>query len=224
MELEALESIFNLYKSRYLRIFEKIYPARNSTGFPERNLSVNFTKAYETYYSNCDVISWFELQFGENDNYHLDAVVANYTTKEIFFVEAKRFSNPAKKKEEIKEDIVRIHKLKEELLKECDCNSARIDLKMFNSIYGVVLADLWTENDTKKEILTQYLDNNFVQKGLKFNDDLGEIIYSVQSFKDGCSKNVAQCIQDNYNLCSVVWLLKNKGYSTTFTTVNSKLL
>ncbi|MCI7773417.1 MAG: hypothetical protein MR514_06100, partial [Succinivibrio sp.] len=105
MELEALESIFNLYKSRYLRIFEKIYPARNSTGFPERNLSVNFTKAYETYYSNCDVISWFELQFGENDNYHLDAVVANYTTKEIFLVEAKRFSNPAKKKEEIKEDI-----------------------------------------------------------------------------------------------------------------------
>ena len=95
---------------------------------------------------------------------------------------------------------------------------------MFNSIYGVVLADLWTENDTKKEILTQYLDNNFVQKGLKCNDDLGEIIYSVQSFKDGCSKNVAQCIQDNYNLCSVVWLLKNKGYSTTFTTVNSKLL
>ena len=64
LELEALESIFNLYKSRYLRIFEKIYPARNSTGFPERNLSVNFTKAYETYYLNCYVISWFELQFG----------------------------------------------------------------------------------------------------------------------------------------------------------------
>ena len=50
---------------------------------------------------------------------------------------------------------------------------------MFNSIYGVVLADLWTENDTKKEILTQYLDNNFVQKGLKCNDDLGEIIYKT---------------------------------------------
>ena len=98
LELEALESIFNLYKSRYLRIFEKIYPARNSTGFPERNLSVNFTKAYETYYSNCDVISWFELQFGENDNYHLDAVVANYTTKEIFLVEAKGFLIQLKRK------------------------------------------------------------------------------------------------------------------------------
>ena len=164
MELEALESIFNLYKSRYLRIFEKIYPARNSTGFPERNLSVNFTKAYETYYSNCDVISWFELQFGENDNYHLDAVVANYTTKEIFLVEAKRFSNLAKKKEEIKEDIVRIHKLKEELLKECDCNSARIDLKMFNSIYGVVLADLWTENDTKKKYSLNILITTLFKK------------------------------------------------------------
>ena len=94
-------------------------------------------------------------------------------------MEAKRFSNPAKKKEEIKEDIGRIRKLKEDLLEECKRNSCRIDLKMFNSIYGVVLADLWTENDTKKEILTQYLDNNFVQKGLKCNDDLGEIIYKT---------------------------------------------
>ena len=110
------------------------------------------------------MISWFELQFGENDNYHLDAVVANYTTKEIFFVEAKRFSNPAKKKEEIKEDIGRIRKLKEDLLEECKRNSCRIDLKMFNSIYGVVLADLWTETTQKKKYSLNILITTLFKK------------------------------------------------------------
>ena len=36
------EDVFRLYQLNYERIFDVLYPAKNNTGFTERNLSVNF--------------------------------------------------------------------------------------------------------------------------------------------------------------------------------------
>jgi len=39
--------VFENYRYNYQRIFSILYPSKNSTGFTERNLSVNFANAYE---------------------------------------------------------------------------------------------------------------------------------------------------------------------------------
>jgi hypothetical protein len=38
--------IFDTYQKRYESILAILYPAKNNTGFTERNLSVNFANAY----------------------------------------------------------------------------------------------------------------------------------------------------------------------------------
>lgn len=65
--------VFENYRYNYQRIFSILYPSKNSTGFTERNLSVNFANAYERI--NPSAITWFEFQFGENNNLHYDAVI-----------------------------------------------------------------------------------------------------------------------------------------------------
>lgn len=46
------DEVFENYKNNYVKIFDMIYPAKGNTGFPERNLSVNFAKAYEKMFEN----------------------------------------------------------------------------------------------------------------------------------------------------------------------------
>nr|MCR5719802.1 hypothetical protein [Lachnospiraceae bacterium] len=62
MGLAKSDKIMEEYKQIYEKIFKTMYPAKNSTGFPERNLSANYSKAYETV--NTNAITWFEFQFG----------------------------------------------------------------------------------------------------------------------------------------------------------------
>ncbi len=63
-------------------------------------------------------ISWFELQFGERNNPHVDAVIINLSINELLVVEAKRFSNPILKMKEISKDMECIHSLVAELKTE----------------------------------------------------------------------------------------------------------
>ncbi len=80
-----LESVLAEYKAKYVSVFRNFYPAMGSTGFPERNLSVNFSKAFETVAASrgYDVYSWFELQMrgngkkDENGNKHCDALIVD---------------------------------------------------------------------------------------------------------------------------------------------------
>ena len=57
-----LEDVFNNYINIYKHILttNKFYPSVGSTGFQERNLTVNFSKAYEKTYNNDNVISSIE--------------------------------------------------------------------------------------------------------------------------------------------------------------------
>ncbi|MCM1523475.1 MAG: hypothetical protein NC120_03360 [Ruminococcus sp.] len=158
MDIDRQDAVFKRYGSIYETILSNVYPAKNSTGFPERNLSVNFSKAYEASARIADetAFSWFELQFGENNRFHADAVIINKTVGDMLIVESKRFSDPAKKIKEIAEDIERIHDLITELKSENDCGILRIDMSKINRCYGVILADVWTETQLKKDILDSY--------------------------------------------------------------------
>lgn len=67
--------MFEYYASRYCRIIHLLYPAKNSTGFTEGNISVNFVVAYETWHPK--TVSWFEYQFVGTNREHYDAVIVN---------------------------------------------------------------------------------------------------------------------------------------------------
>ncbi len=79
---KKFEKIFENYKKRYESILDVLYPAKNSTGFTERNLSVNFANAYVQDHPGS--VTWYEFQFGEKNNLHLDAIIVNKEQKEIF--------------------------------------------------------------------------------------------------------------------------------------------
>ena len=162
--MDNINDVFAEYQGIYQKILDSFYPAKNSTGFPERNLSVNLSKAYEKVaeVKGQKSISWFELQFGERNNSHVDAVIINLSTNELLVVEAKRFSNPALKMKEVSKDIERIHSLVAELKTE-----DRIEMDKIKKCYGIVLADVWIETDIKKQILKSYKADRKIRRTKK---------------------------------------------------------
>lgn len=137
---EKIEIAFGKTIDNYRRIFNSYYPAHNSTGFTERNLTYNFVKSLESVLGERS-ISWLEAPLG--NKMHLDAVVFCPETKTSFLIEAKRLSNLPKKLYEIRSDIKRMsdfghHKLLEKGL----------EFKVENR-YAIVLSDVWLESQAK---------------------------------------------------------------------------
>ena len=221
MDKTFFDKVCIKFKHNYEKIFEHIYPAKNSSGFTERNLSVNFAEAYEktAMQLNQNCITWYEFQFGEKNNQHYDAVVVNITTKEILVIEAKRFNDLPKKIYSTVNDIHRINNFPAEILNE---NSCRITDFNLYKIYGVFLADIWTAGTSspklKKLIKAQYLSQNFIntnnriQKFInehwsdeeKFDLNNLDIIYNVQGFDDCLALNHPM-ICNHYYLLSMTW-------------------
>ncbi len=193
----SLIDVFAEYHKRYEDILKHIYPAKNSTGFPERNLSVNFSKAYEKIacVNGQEAFSWFEFQFGIRNNLHVDAVIINNSASELLIVESKRYSNPSTKIPEVGRDIDRIYDLIDELKKEKD---KRINISEIKSIYGVILADVWKENSVKKDIFKEYEDGCFL---LRHKEEMSNIHAVVGENYEAYS--VKSCT--NYNLVSFCW-------------------
>lgn len=212
MDTKRQRDLFEQYGGIYKTILSKMYPAKNNTGFPERNLSVNFSKAYETVASNADetAISWFEMQFGEKNNLHVDAVIINETVGEMLVVESKRFNRPLKKAEEIVNDIGRIYSFISELQSE---EKARIDLSKINHCYGAILADVWTETDIKNDIFQSYKAgeqdpysaNSFLNKYCKKalnGREFPNLFYNVINMEEVFIRDYKY---GKYNLVSFLW-------------------
>ena len=209
-----MKQIFFEYGKLYANLLEKIYPAKNSTGFAERNLSVNFAKAYERMAegNNQEVYTWYEFQFGDKNNLHVDAVIINESSKELIIIESKRYNNPQEKIKEVGKDIYRIQELVDELKREHAEGIYRIKLDQMVKCQGIILADVWTETDAKREILEAYkkgIENPRDSEAFlkKYERKLGidggelEVQYDVQSFK------TIDAVK-NYNLVSFWWNIK----------------
>jgi hypothetical protein len=206
--------IFNEYEKIYVGILSNMYPAKNSTGFPERNLSVNFAKAYERIAQSKKnaAYTWYEFQFGPENNLHVDAVILNPSEEEMLIIESKRYSNPASKMREVGEDIERIQLFCSEIENENRNGIVRIKVDNYKKVYGVILADVWTETTLKSEICDGYL-NGMLEPASpkaflnKFKDGLG--ISSVPENVSYFASNLSE-IEDTqkYNLVSFMWELK----------------
>ena len=187
-----LEKVFETYKDIYLKIVDSFYPSLGSTGFQERNLTVNFSKAYEKTFENEMVFSWFELQFGENKDNHFDCVIVNQSKKEIYFVESKRFTNTTSKTASIRHDVKRIQDYVD---KDFSIDERFDKFKEFK-VYGLILADIWLENNKKIAVYDRFINKTF------FND-VTELLnkscdYKVIDFK------IKRC-EAKYALLSFLW-------------------
>ena len=199
MDALSWDKVFECYQQQYSKIFRFLYPAKNSTGFPERNLSVNFIKGYEK--ARCltseEIISWYEFQFGNRNNFHVDAVLWNITLGELYLIESKRFNNPSVKIHEIQVDIKRIHALVKELQSEYHTPKQRISLDSISKVYGIILADAWSESRTKIDIIKSYNEHSFANKYLQLEDSITPS-YDVRNF------NHTETLQA-YKLLSMFW-------------------
>ena len=187
---EKLDKVFEEYEAIYNHILSSFYPSLGNTGFQERNLTVNFSKAYEKTFAHDDVFSWFELQFGENKNNHLDCLIVNRSQKELFLIEAKRFSNTIGKKNSVLEDVERINGIAK--AKTDDRFQEFKDFKVF----GVILADVWQENQKKKDLYESFKQGDFFKGEPLFADRSPE--YYVRSLTvRGCKAE--------YDLLACLW-------------------
>jgi len=160
--MDTMDKIFEAYVVKYQHILSCFYPAKGSTGFVERNLTVNWSKAAEVVCGSENVISWFEFQFGKNNKKHIDALVWDRSAGNLFLLESKRFSNLPSKICEIGDDIVRLQDLFEEIKEE---KGARIELDKVHHCYGVILADVWPKKGIqcpKRTILESYENCTFL--------------------------------------------------------------
>ena len=200
----SIQEVFKSYEEIYEHILNSIYPSKGSTGFSERNLSVNFSKAYEQVAKNKkhDAVSWFEFQFGNKNRNHVDLVMLDNTSKELFIVESKRFSNPKRKMKEMGWDIERIYSLQNEL----NDQQHRINMNEINHVYGVILADVWLENPLKCSIYKSYINKSFLSdyaNELDYDGDLEESYFCQDVIgKEEWLKG--------YKLISFIWELKDK--------------
>lgn len=196
--------VFENYRNNYKLIFSLLYPSKNSTGFTERNLSVNFSKAYERI--NPSAITWFEFQFGEKNNLHYDAVIIDPKNKRLFLVESKRFSLPQKKIASIATDIDRIQNVKSNYLNDF---VSRVSDVLTYQIFGVILADVWTEKPKKKQIYKSYVAktfiNDFLEDCLIKYPSLRNATYYVGDFDDLPCDAPKRDVLQTYHLVSFAW-------------------
>ena len=205
-----IDKVLQRYKENYCRIFEKIYPSHGGTGFTERNLSVNFAKAYESVYP--DAITWYEFQFGKRNSQHYDAIIVDPENKKLIVIESKRFTNTEKKIESVGNDIERIREF-EEATYLYEFNKRIPDLQDY-SVVGVILADVWTEGSEKPKIKQSFENETFLQD-YRENLSLGEHPdswflegqYFCKGFSDINTPNLERgnTIPTNYYLVGMIW-------------------
>lgn len=149
-----LEKVTDLYFKRYEKIFDNYYPSHDSTGFTERNLSVNFAFAMEKIYSRA--FTWYEVPLKRKGE-HCDAVIFNADTKEMFIIEAKRFDKPGKKSSFLSDVGRVINKENIDYIKT-EYKSPMIDNF---KCYALLLADVWLETSSKMKIYNEWGESFF---------------------------------------------------------------
>lgn len=190
-----LDEAFVLYQDIYRNILNNMYPAKGTPNFPERNMAINFSKAYETVAlkKGHRACSWFEFPFGDKNNLTMDAVMVDPKGWELVVVEAKRYNNPLSKMQGVRKDIDRIYELVSELN-----NEERIDMNRIRHIYGVILADVWDETPMKHKIIEAYQNGQILEE------------YSAamaNEYRAEGAESHAQCADEDlkYYLVSMVW-------------------
>ena len=196
-------------KERYQNIFNQYYPAHNSTGFTERNLSCNFSEALLAELKDETAFVWYEAPLPITEKgkcQHIDAVVFSSKTNSVFFIESKRLGDkPTGKIEDVLEDINRLLDTKEVF----DIKSKKKDKKFTNrgyileewyynnkleNQYVICLMDFWVEKenyklDIKELIISKNKSEQFSPEKILF-ESIGD-----ESFKCSIDKGIDKAVR-----------------------------
>lgn len=181
-----LNDVIKTYVGRYDHILGRMYPSKGPTGFPEVNLSVNYSRAYDTVLSSRnehESVSWFEFQLSngktgkKNDN-HLDCIIIDDSNKRILFIEAKRFRE-VKQVKGIGKDVKRFYRFYDNRKEEFD---ERVQNSEDYDFYAMVLADVWiakgkkrNEEDIRFKIRKSFEEKRFFAVDTPFKDYFMEV-------------------------------------------------
>ncbi|TNJ07592.1 hypothetical protein CF115_11665 [Aeromonas veronii] len=151
--IQILAQSFNEMIKTYIRTFENFYPARGSSGFTEANQAHIFVNAIIKCLDDEHAVSWLEFPWVEKKQ-RIDAFVFSPKHKAVFFIEAKRLSH-TKKKQEIIQDIERLHHKDKQFLRDNGVTD-------YASEYVVALSDVWLETKWKRSMPEWWCGRNNV--------------------------------------------------------------
>jgi hypothetical protein len=202
--IELIENVFqNGFKDRYDKIFKQYYPAHDSTGFTERNLTCNYAEALIQTLNDENAFVWYEAPLprqGENKMkcQHIDAVVFSEKYNSVFFIEAKRLGDrPTNKIQAVIKDLNRLLPIngaegfedsenRKHILKEWGWKDKSDYMGDFNQ-YVICISDFWlNENSSidQVEVLLTEMKDSFKHR-LK-----NTLLQKINSFdQKSCLKN-----------------------------------
>ena len=110
---------------------------------------------------------------------------------------------------EVDNDIERILRFSKNL--EYELRNRLINIDEY-SIIGVIIADVWTENDDKKRIKASFESKKYLSEFAK-NFTIDSPIYFCLNFNDVVFLNEIkkkhQAIKETYNLVGIIWTINN---------------
>lgn len=142
-------SILKRIRSRYSRMLDTYYPAFDTTGFTERNLTFNF--CHEALCLNENLIVWQEAPFA-NKKEHLDSIIFDDDNKALYIIEAKRLG--AKDAfGSIDHDMERLEGLLSswKRIRGVDDDNEIVTKRNGYAKHLVILVDLWAEHDSTED-------------------------------------------------------------------------
>lgn len=164
---EIINNVFLDTIKSYEKILSNYYPAHNSNGFTERNLTFNFSHNY--LLKNNEAIIWQECPLKEGK--HFDTLIIDDQKKTIIVIEAKRLQSE-NKLNQVKADYERII----EHFGEINLDEKRQSY----SKYGLLLVDIWIsikneKNDKRNKLLERL--NFELKAGNSFERNVIDINY-----------------------------------------------
>lgn len=150
-----IETILKRMQARYSRMLDTYYPAFETTGFTERNLTFNF--CHEALCLNENMIVWQEVPLSDKAQ-HLDSIIFDDAGKSIYIIEAKRLGaddaissieNDMERLEELSTDWTKIRGVDDSKIRGIDdcCVPKRTGYKK----YFVILVDLWAPHGSTED-------------------------------------------------------------------------
>jgi hypothetical protein len=172
---------------RYEQMLKNYYPAFNSNGFPERNLTFNFCSSFLKIWMKAsdkeDLIIWQEAPFihGENQDKkkHFDSLIIDDQNNELYLIEAKRLRSKGKKMS-IESDLNRLRSEWKNIKFD------REERKKYKK-YILILTDFWLPYGKRKSKVKNDLINWFENQlgGQEYFDkDKKEILNVIRSTRN----------------------------------------
>jgi hypothetical protein len=162
---------FNKVIERYNSIFSQYYPAHDSTGFTERNLTCNFAESLK-YYLGEESFIWYESPVNpKNKKEHIDAVVFSKKHNSVLLIETKRLGQTVNSKiVSLKKDIDRVDSEINNYIDNISYITNNLNWKdKSTNIFVLFICDYWFEkgknfNDIENNIKDSFVDFEILAK------------------------------------------------------------